>query len=154
MVDKLRSKGGPTAAVAQDQQVENLMATDLFSDTVDAEQVVKLAAEADRAAPSSSTANTLMTAYLFQAAKDLHRTNPAFAAFYNKYYRSTGVLYLMAVVASEQTPLQQDMLRHAGVRKAIDILKDQGKAFPDSRSAYEWACSRTATRRRRTWRPK
>ena len=139
IVDKLRSKGGPTAGAALRQQVVYMIALDDYGSAASADQVVKLAEEASRAAPSVNTKVTLMMSRPFRAAHELRRSNSNFDSFYRKYYRSVGILYLMAAAASEPSAFQQDVLRNPDVRAAVDLARDDGKAFPDSCPAYCWA---------------
>jgi hypothetical protein len=89
--------------------------------------------------PSASTSGLLEAAYLFQAAQELRRAAPEFAAFYDKYKRSLGVTHLMAVAASQPGPLQELVLRSPQMQKAMEMLRDQGRHFPNGGAPYEWA---------------
>jgi hypothetical protein len=139
LADALRAKGGRTAAVAIALQIEHMLSLDLFTGTTDAARVVALAQEANRMSPSASTSGILETAYLFQAAQELRRAAPEFATFYDKYKRSLGVTHLMAVAASEPGPLQELILRNPQMQKALEMLRDEGKKFPNGGSPHEWA---------------
>jgi hypothetical protein len=139
LADALRGKGGRTAAVAIALQVEQMLSLDLFTGTTDMAKVTALAQEAYRMSPSASTSGILETAYLFQAAQELRRAAPEFDAYYNKYKRSLGVTHLMAAAASEPGPLQDLILRNPQMQKALEMLRDQGKKFPNGGSPYEWA---------------
>ncbi|MDB5324307.1 MAG: hypothetical protein JWN40_5938 [Phycisphaerales bacterium] len=139
LADALRVKGGRTAAVALDQEVEQMLSLDFFTGTTDPAKVVALSQEAYRLSPSACTSGVLMTAYLFQAAQELRRASPAFDAFYTKYNRSVGVTHLMAVAASEPGPFQEQVVRNANVQKALELLRDSGRRFPKGGSPHEWA---------------
>jgi hypothetical protein len=138
-VNAVRPKGGATAALAIDQQIEVLMGLDIYTGDVDADKVLKLAEEADRLAPSSGTKGVLAAAHLFHAAKDLRRANPAFDAYCKKFDRSVGVIFLLPAVASEPGPFQQDVLKDAHVRRFVDLSRDEASRFPDHPTPYLWA---------------
>jgi hypothetical protein len=145
MADKLRPRGGRTAAMAIDHLVEQLMGLDGYDGRVDADQVEKLAEEARRIDESASTDALLTAAYLFHAEKDLRKTDKDFDQFCAKYRRSLGVSDMLAVAAGEAgSSYQQNVLQDAHVRQALAMLKNEATAFPDSRATYEWAMLKTA----------
>jgi hypothetical protein len=139
LADRLRPAGGRTAAVALDREAEQMLALDPYTGNVDADRVVALATEAQRLAPSAGTAGTLMVARLFRATKTLCHDDPAFDAFYKKYARSTGITALMAVAASEPSSFQQKVLHDPDMVATLDLVRDDGRRFPTSRSPDEWA---------------
>ena len=88
-INRLRPKGGRTAAVAVYQQAEQMMALEPLTGKGDAGKgdagrFLSLAEEAHRLAPSAGTSSLLTAAYLHSAAEDLCRTDPAFDAFHKK----------------------------------------------------------------------
>jgi tetratricopeptide (TPR) repeat protein len=137
----LRPKGGTTAAVAITQQVETMLGLDIFNSgaSTDAARVVALAEEAHRLAPSESTLGALMAAHLFAASKELRQTNAAFDAYFKKYERSIGYMYVMIVAASEPGPFKNAVCDNAHVRKAADVMRQELAVLPQQLSPHEWA---------------
>jgi len=144
VVNAVRANGGATAAVAMDNYADALIVADVYTNASDPAKILKLAEDAKRAAPSASTAGTLLAAQLFSAGKELRRSEPVFATMYEKYGRSVGLNYVIAVAASEPGPLQQRVLANESVQKAIALLREDAKPFPHERSAYEWALLKNA----------
>lgn len=141
---KLRGKGGRTAAVALGNEVESILALDAFTGSADTDKAVALAEEAHRLAPSMGTASTVRAARLSRAARSLRRSDPAFDAFYKKYGRAAGASHLLAAAASEGWPFQQIVLRDPDVQRAIAVVREESRHFPESGSAYDWALLRGA----------
>lgn len=144
LIAAARAKGSRTAAVALSHHVEQVLALDQFTGMTDADQVVAMAEEADRLAPSSSTSGTVMAARLFRAQQRLSRTDPAFREFANKYNRSLGSTYLMAVAAGETGPLQREVLADPDVRQVVERVRAEAGLFPEGRSPFEWELLRAA----------
>ncbi len=83
-----------------------------------------------------------MTSYLYQAAQELRRSVPAFDAFYTKYERPLGISHLMAIAASGEgggAAFQEQVVRNGYFQKAIELLREEGRRFPNGGSPYEWA---------------
>ena len=140
---RVRAKGGRTLAVALCQQVDALMVQDMVQGGIDPQKVVALAEEAAHACPSTSVSATLEAAHLFRAAKDLCRSDSAFASFQGKYTRSLGVSYILAAAANTG-PLQQNVLKNADVQTALLLLREQIKLFPEDPTAYAWVLLKNA----------
>ena len=137
-LEDVRAKGGLTAALALDQQAEQMMTLDLLDGSADAHEVVVLAQQASQLSPSVGTGNLLTAALLFHAAKDIRHADPAFNAFCEKYMRSLGPSYLMAVVAAEPGAFQSKVLANPHLREALDLIREDGRLFSNW-SPYEWA---------------
>jgi hypothetical protein len=144
LADRLRPGGGCTAAVAIDRQVQQMLVLDQYTGTADADRVVALGTEAQRIAPSANAGGVLMVARLFRAARTLRHADPAFDAFYQKHMRSIGITALMAVAASEPSSYQQKVLHDPDMLATLDLVRDDGKRFPMSRSPDEWALLKNA----------
>ena len=99
---------------------------------------MKLAEEARRISPGA-TQSTLIAAHFFHAAKDLRRSDPKFDEYCKKYERPLGITYLVAVAASEPSPLRQTVLNHPGMRAALELVEEEVKTFPNSISPLDWA---------------
>jgi hypothetical protein len=133
-----------TAAVALDDQVGEMLALDDYGQTIDADQLVSLAQDAQTLAPCSTSTSMLIDAHLFHAMKDLCRSNADFAAFCAAYHRTLGADDLIAYAASEPGPFQALVLQNAEVKSAIAMMQQQDAQFPDNRSAQEWALLKNA----------
>jgi tetratricopeptide (TPR) repeat protein len=134
-----RAKGGVTAAVALDRHAEQLLALHHVGAAVDADNVVSLAEEAHRLAPSEGTHSTLLSAYLFRASLDLRRSDPAIETFFGRYERAAGTTYLMTVAASEPSAFQPKVIQHADVQRAIALIRQACGRYPQGRGNQEWA---------------
>lgn len=136
---KLRAKGGRTASVAIAQHAGALSSADLLTRSADANQVVALAEEADRLAPSAGTLDARLMAHLFRAGKSLRAADAAFDVHCRKYERALGVTYVLILACGEAGPFRQRVIVHPDVQKAAEIMREQARRFPQGRTAWEWA---------------
>jgi tetratricopeptide (TPR) repeat protein len=144
VVTAARARGGATAAAAIGDLVAVMLALDNYTQTVDPDRIVALAREADTLSPSVATSATLLAAHCFRAGKQLRKADPAFDSLCNRHGRAAGVTYLVAVAASEPGPFQSAALHHPDVRRAIEIIREDGVRFPESHSPFEWALLKNA----------
>jgi len=135
----LRAKGGRTAAVAIDQQVERTLGLDYFSGGEDMGALVALAEEAHRASPSSSTAESLIAVYLHRACRALRKDDAAIDAYCKQYERSLGSHHLIAILASQPGPFHDRVVNHPDVRRAAELTRDQLHRFKSTHDAEDWA---------------
>lgn len=135
----LRPKGGRTAAVAICNQIATMMALDLYNTPADPAKILALAEEAHGFSPSASTSGIVASAHYFKAYKELRKNNPAFEAYCKKCERSVNFVNLLTLAGSEPGPLQQDVLKHPDLQKAIAITKEQTALFTDKNSPQDWA---------------
>jgi hypothetical protein len=140
----LRAKGGVTAAIAIDDMAEAMLDLQAYTGKADYAEVVKLAEEADRSAPSASTSSRLMGALLARAADELRRTDAGFKAFWDANSRSVGTPVLMAAAAAQPGPLRDAILKQPDVRSAIDLVRKSNAQFPSGGSPLDWALIRAA----------
>lgn len=138
------SKGGVTAAVALDEQVDALLSLDAVGGLVDADKIVALAEQASQIAPSAGTSRRLRAAYLLRASVALRQGDSALDQFCAKYKRALGVTHLLAVAASEPGPFQQKVLQNPDIQKVIAQIKSESASFPQGTSVYEWAMLKNA----------
>jgi tetratricopeptide (TPR) repeat protein len=140
----LRPRGGRTAAVAIERQVEQMLALDLYANNADPDKLIALAEEAHRLAPSAGTAATLQAAHLVAAERELRRADSSFDLFCKRVGRATGVAYRIAVTAAEPNPSQANLLKNPHFQKAVALIKEDADHFPDRPSAYQWAMLKNA----------
>jgi hypothetical protein len=107
---------------------------------VDADAVVKLAEEADAAAPSSATRGAVIAALSFRAHRALAAEYRAYAELARKTERSLGSSLLLTYVLGREGPLRDKALANADVKRALA----QVKAFPDNQDPSDWAALRAA----------
>jgi tetratricopeptide (TPR) repeat protein len=135
----LRAKGGRTAAVAIANQSALILALDAFTGTGDLDKAVELAEEARKLCPSTATTSTLIGTYILHASKDLRHADPDFDAFCAKYGRSVGMGELVPIVAGAPGPFQKKVLENPQFKKALDLIKEENRSYPDSPTSFEWA---------------
>jgi hypothetical protein len=140
----LRAKGGITAAIAVDEMAEAILNVHAYTGKGDLAEVVKLAEEAHRLAPSASTSGTLFSALVARAADELGRGDAGFKAFWETNNRSAGAAVLLAAVAMQPGPTRDAILKHPDVRRALDIVRGWSRQFPSGGSPLEWALLKSA----------
>jgi alkanesulfonate monooxygenase SsuD/methylene tetrahydromethanopterin reductase-like flavin-dependent oxidoreductase (luciferase family) len=74
--------------------------------------------------------------------QSLRRSDPGFDAACKKYDRSIGFYYVTAYLASEPGDLQQKIANLPEMQKVFILMHEDAVAFPQSRSASEWAMLR------------
>jgi tetratricopeptide (TPR) repeat protein len=139
-----RKVGGITLAVAANDLARDKMSLDALGQAADPDEVVRLAEEADKAAPSEGTDGGLVAALLFRADRTLARQEPAYAALAAKGQRSLGSGWLIPLSLSRGDKLRQAVLANPDVRRAQALVKAGGARFPDDPSAWAWALLKDA----------
>jgi hypothetical protein len=138
-----RKVGGATFAAAAGGLLRQRIAESFLGDAVDADAAVALAEEAHRAAPSRGTQGLLMSATELRAHQALVRANPEYAALAEKTRRSLGPA-LLSYVLGKGGPLAKEALAQPDVQKAVALVAEQAKAFPDTQGPWSWARLRFA----------
>ena len=139
-----RARGGATLAAAAASLVRARLYRETLGGTVDVDEVVRLAEEAHKAAPSLATVNLLELAWLARASQALSRQEPEYAAMVRRAQRSLGSSYLVAVALWRDGKPRQAALANPDVRRALEVVRDQGRQFPNDPSEYSWAVLRAA----------
>jgi hypothetical protein len=131
-----------TTAIALSQRAEQMTLLASVGGTVDPDKILALAEQAHALAPSNGTHAALMSALVFRANQSLRRSDPGFDAACKKYDRSIGFYYVTAYLASEPGDLQQKIANLPEMQKVFILMHEDAVAFPQSRSASEWAMLR------------
>jgi hypothetical protein len=143
ILEAARKVGGVTLAVAASRMAALRVGSAMVGLPAEAGEAVKLAEEADAAAPSSATRRMRAEAHLFRAHQALVRQDKEYAALARKTRRSLGH-GVLAWALARPGPLCDRALAQADVRKAIELKLEQAKAFPDSQGPFAWAYLRAA----------
>jgi hypothetical protein len=138
-----RKLGGATFALLATSLEGTRMALAELGQPADADALVKLAEEADRAAPSAGSRSLLMGALRFRAHHALARSEPAYAALARATGRSLNV-NLLTWVLGHDGPVREKALALPDVRRVVDLELEQDRAFPKDPGLSEWASLRFA----------
>jgi hypothetical protein len=141
---QVREAGGVTFAVAAVGVVHAKLALEPLGIALDLDEVVRLAEEAHKAAPSSATAAALEGALLARASKALAAQEPEYAAMTRRAQRSLGSTYLVAVALWREGNPRAAALANADVKRALESVRTRAAAFPDTPSEWQWAMLRPA----------
>lgn len=137
-VRKLRYRSKLSYAMAACTQVSLHIAAYALGDRVNASQMLRLAKQAHRRAPSSATIDVLIAAHLFKAGQTLARRNRKFARMLRMNKRHITVGYLLTFAAQRDEKIQRALRRDRDMRKAISLIKKSVKAFPSGSNLQEW----------------
>jgi hypothetical protein len=114
----------------------------LYGAKVDSRQLLDSAVAVTQKHNSSAGTGSLIAALYFRAADELSVQNSEFAAFAKRSSRSLSPKYLVAFSLDRGGPLADAVRQNANVQKALALEKEQGRRFPKSRGADEWALFR------------
>jgi tetratricopeptide (TPR) repeat protein len=141
--EEARKNKGVNFAVAANTLASVQMGGAVLGEPVDADHTVKLAEEADAAAPSLSTKNALIQALTFRAHRALVKAEPAYAEMARKTARSLDTALLGYVLAHEGS-LRDKAQANVDVKRVQTILRQQRRAFPGQTRASTWAFLRAS----------
>lgn len=139
LANKLRPRGGMTAAVAIGQQVSLMLGMDHFTHDQDLSKAVTLAEEARRLAPSASADGLLVACLYYQLAAELRKSDASFDAYCKRFESCVSLPHLIAWVASRPGSHQQKVIGHPLFKQSLPLLRDELTRLPDGTSSYEWA---------------
>jgi hypothetical protein len=149
-----RKVGGATLAVAIQDLVYLNMGASTFGLPVKTSDLIALAEEADKAAPSLGTRRLLIAVRLFRAHQALVKQEPAYAKMAKLGNRSLGPSYLIAVALSRPGPAQKACLANADVQAVVKLMLKKKEQFPDDYDEWSWAMLRTAHPKEADWHAK
>jgi hypothetical protein len=110
----------------------------------DADELVRLAEEAQKAAPSAGTRSTLQTALLARASKALAAQEPEYAAMADKVRRALSSSHLIAVALAREGKPRVAALANADVKRALELARAAAAEFPNDPNEWSWAVLRAA----------
>ncbi len=127
------------AKVAKEHRCPLAIRADGLELPLDADEAVRLAEEADKAAPSRGTRSCLISALLSRGGRTLAEQDATYKAWTSKARRALGHRFLVALALSESGKLRERALANADVRRAVDLVRQEAQAFPDEPSVWAWA---------------
>jgi tetratricopeptide (TPR) repeat protein len=144
ILKEARGAGGATFAAAAQSLVRARLSQEVLGDAPDADELVRLAEEAHKAAPSVATSGALEAALLARASRALAKGEPEYAAMEKRSRRSLGSTYLVAVALWREGKPRGAALANDDVKHAVELVKAQAAAFPDDPGEWQWAMLRAA----------
>jgi hypothetical protein len=120
------------------------MTLDKVGKPADAGEVVALVESAHMAAPSDATRRALEVALLFRASRTLAQKDPAFAALVSHTRRSLESKDHIAAALMREGEMRQTVLADADVKRALDLVRESRRQFPDDPSKWAWIMLRAA----------
>ncbi len=136
---KARQLGGKPLAVAATEVAGDLMALAVIDDKITAAEIIALAEEGHKAAPSAGTRGILMAALLHQAGVSLRQKDPKIKALFAKVERSLPAMYLLAYGLSQGGDMAKTILADDDVQRALKLVQEHTEKFPEDSSEWTWA---------------
>ncbi|HEY7152770.1 MAG TPA: hypothetical protein VH575_02325 [Gemmataceae bacterium] len=135
---------GITYAVAATELATLKMTLDRVGKAANAGEVVALVESAHAAAPSDATRRALEVALLFRASRNLAQKDLAFAALVSRTHRSLESKDHIAAALMREGAMRQTVLADADVKRALELVRDSRRQFPDDPSKWAWVMLRSA----------
>jgi hypothetical protein len=134
-----RVRGGPTLAAAAGSLAGQLINATILGMETDIDEVVALAEEADQAASSIASVDTLIRALSLRASQTLARQQNAWARLSQRCQRSLPPNYLIAAAMELDPRLRAAALDNPDVQRVMELTIQTGERFPKLRPIREWA---------------
>jgi hypothetical protein len=141
-LEDARKVGGATRAAAAAELALELSRADGLGLPLDADELVRLADEAERAAPSRGTRTELVGSLLTRAGRTLTASDKTYAAWVAKSRRALGHGTLLALALTKGGKLAGAVSKNADMRRAMELERGLLKAFPDESNPWAWALLR------------
>jgi Flp pilus assembly protein TadD len=141
-VEATRGEGGVTFAVAAGTLYGLRCQQLLLGQKVDADALVKLAEEAHKAAPSSTTSSYLEGALLTRVHLALTAQVPDYAAMAKRTRRSMGAPDLVVVALGREGKTREAVLANPDFKRAVEMVRAGRKKTKGSSSGWTWAVLR------------
>jgi hypothetical protein len=137
-VQRARAAGHPlTLAVAINDLARAKMGLELFDETYDRDEVVRLAEESVAIAPALSTRATLTVALVNRAMHEVAKDQPALAEVI-KSQRLLGPVMVLGIALHQPGVVREALLASADVRRAAEQLRQLSQSVPTSTQAWGW----------------
>jgi tetratricopeptide (TPR) repeat protein len=143
-LEAARKVGGTTHAVAAGELVLELSRADSLDLPVDADELVRLAEEAHKAAPSRGTRDSLVSALLVRAGRAVAAQDKGYADWAARGRRALGSGSLIALALTDGGWLRDVLLKNADVGRVMDLEREEARAFPDETNPWAWALLQAA----------
>ena len=137
-LEAARAIKGPTYAIAVNAYILVKMGAYAHGQTVDTDELVKLADEAYALAPSEGAAGTQYLALGLRAHIALIKESPEYAALAKKYHRTLST-YVMNIVLAEGGLLAAKVSANPDVKRYREMIVASANAYPNEMSAGTWA---------------
>jgi hypothetical protein len=137
-----RAAGGRTRALAAGYLAQQLVNQTYFGLAVDADEVVNVAEEADRAAASEATRRLLADALMLRAARSIAASRPAFTEAVECSCRALRPDYRIAAAMDLGDEVKAAILANADVRRSLELWIVHRERLPREPSILAWALLR------------
>ncbi len=117
---------------------DTLTKAEILGQASDFDRVVMLAEQSVASEPSHYTRWVLISALLTRAGKTLEKQEPAFRDFVAKYRRSLAMDSMLGFNAVKAGSLRDAIVKNPDVLRALSLLKEYGRTWPNHRSSFEW----------------
>lgn len=107
--------------------------------TIDADELVALAEEAHANAPSLLSRSVLIDSLLLRAGRQLAAVDPEYGALVKHSGRALDAHNLIPFAAAWQNGTGEIVRGHDDVKRAVVLIIEKGRLFPDSQAWKEWA---------------
>lgn len=144
VVAAARKVGGATLAIALCTLAQTKMGQAALGVDVKADEVVALAEEAHKVAPSRGTSGALQQALLLRASLALAHAEPSYAEMVKRAGRALTPTYLIPVALTKGGTARDAALRDKDVRRVLDLCRESVAKFPEEAQVRTWALLRDA----------
>jgi hypothetical protein len=115
-----------------------LMAGRTVGAPYDTDRVVKLAERAYAAEISQQSRSCLLNALMTRALLAVEKQDAQFEALCKKFERMIATNRILAYALAQGGKTRDTILQNADIKRALELMKEDGKAQPDSREGWEW----------------
>jgi hypothetical protein len=143
-LDLAHKIGGITLAIVANELLDEMRLMLALAMPVDVDEMVRVAEEADRAAPSAATKRNLRDALLVRAGQSLAKQDPVYRSWIQRSRWSMGESLRIALAMEKEGKLRDLALKNADVRRTLDLLKQNVAAFPNNANPWTWAMLQAA----------
>lgn len=143
LVEAARSSELPaTFAVAVDYLVDLHYSEYALRPVENVDELVALSDEAVKAHASTASRANLAHALLLRACHTLEASDPDFATYAAQTKRGVDPGRMIAFLACRGGSLADRVAQNADVQRAVEIVAENGKRFPNKATAWRWALLR------------
>jgi hypothetical protein len=139
-----RKVGGPTLGVSVMDRFAAKVVLWRLGEPAKPDELVAIAEQAYKAAPSFGTRGVLVSSLLERAHHDLVSSEPTYATLAKKCQRSLNSRDCIAVVLSRDGPAHKACLTHPDVKRVLQILREEFERAPQRGNEWTWAMFRLA----------
>lgn len=131
-----------TRSAAYSMLASSILAQDLYSESIDSDEALKLAESGYQLNPSSGARSTLQMVLAFRTLENIARQDGAAKAFWDERKRSYSHRQIIALLLDAQPQTRTTIANDPNMQRFLELRAIQRERFPRSASVSIWAMSR------------